>query len=445
MNFYDDELLNPVAYSKHKYQQTSQSSSLFTNYNTQNGNGGGSSRNEDEYEDTAGESVSSASLQTSSQKFNFKKFNYGKLADQNYCNRVFGNCSSQSNDACIISSPGYPGIYLKNLNCKFHVKNTFLNRTGEYERLILVNDNLQLNGNICHYDPKSSGQYATSYYCDAGPRSSMGCQDYLNIYDDSTGTSPILLSRACGMGRLPKIVTGKSELILELVSASNGLLANHGFLFYAMTQKSYFNNYNFFNHFDKSDVKNEYEFNSLKAIEKLQIENCEWSMSVCTLTINDELVEEIYAKRSRSRLNKSGGEEGLSAEQDDTDGYFKIGYLFGINQYHADNDGFTIKYVIKSKNFNTIAIFLEKYKPSAVMLPSMNAAKTGNSNYNANTNINNISPNDMINCGTNDFTIETSNLVLTRLVFKIFFEKVLHLDLNFDNGSFINEKKNHIY
>ncbi len=425
MLFYDNESLNPVTFSKHKYQQTSSSSSqtyaFFSNYNVaSNGNAGGSSRGnsgggEDEYEDTGGESVSSASLQqANSQKFTFKKFNYGKPVDQSYCNRMFANCSSQNNDACIISSPSYPGIYLKNLKCKFHVKNTFLNRANQHERLILINDNLQLNGNICHYDPKISGQYATSYYCDAGPRSSMECDDYLNIYDDATGASPILLSRACGMGRLPKIVTGKSELILELVSAADGLFANHGFLFYAMTQRSYFNNYNFFNQFDKTDVKNEYELGSLKTVEKLQIENCEWSMSTCVLTITDELVEEIYAKRSRSRVNKSGGEEGLSAEREHSpDDFFKIGYLFGINQYHAEKGGFTIKYVIKSKNFNTIAIYVEKYKPSPVVSASSSSSKNTKSSGNTNNTNNDNLPN-LIDCETNDFSIETSNQLLTR-------------------------------
>jgi hypothetical protein len=429
ITFYDNDSLNPVTFSKHKYQQTS---SQF-NLNAHGGSGAAPANNmgssssrggEDEYEDLNGESVSSASLQAqgssaaaASQKVNFKKFNFGKPVEQHYCDRVFSSCSSQSSDACVISSPSYPGMYLKNLTCRYQIKNTFLNRSNEHERLLIINDNLQLDGSICHYDPKISGQYATSFFCDAGPRSSPDCQDFVSIYDDSgsAATSKPVLVRTCGMGRLPKIITSKGEVTLELTSAADGLFANHGFLFYVMTEKSYFANYNFFNQFDRSEVRNDYELSSLKTVERLQIENCEWSAFTCVLTITDEILDEIYMpRRSRGRqaAKNSDGDDVTGAEREPLpppveDGYFKIAYLFGINQYHAEKNGFTLKYVIKSKRFNTIAIFVEKYKPAA----GGSSSSSSSSAYGSKGGSQNI-----IDCETNDFSIETSNRMLHRYI-----------------------------
>ena len=76
--------------------------------------------------------------------------------------------------------------------------------------------------------------------------------DYLNIYDgmntaDSPISSLLLMKKVCGMGRLPKIVTKRNALVLDFISGPDGYFANTGFLFYALNQKQYFDNFYKFN------------------------------------------------------------------------------------------------------------------------------------------------------------------------------------------------------
>jgi len=97
----------------------------------------------------------------------------------------------------------------------------------------------------------------------------------------------------CGIGRLPKIVT-ENSLLIEFISSSDGFLANTGFLFYAMNQKKYFENYHNFTRFDSNQVSNPEELNSIIALEMLQVENCDSSEKDCLITFNEAIINQIY-------------------------------------------------------------------------------------------------------------------------------------------------------
>ncbi|KAM8939156.1 embryonic protein UVS.2-like [Pelodytes ibericus] len=52
-------------------------------------------------------------------------------------------------------------------------------------------------------------------------QSSTGCTaDYLKVYDGANTSSPVLLDRACGTGRLPSLVASSNMMLLEFVSDS---------------------------------------------------------------------------------------------------------------------------------------------------------------------------------------------------------------------------------
>ena len=361
-------------------------------------------------EDYDSENTLNQQQQQQSSSASFFKFNYGKPVADHYCSRTFANCSTASSHACLITSPGYPGIYLKNISCQFNIFNNN-NNSAKYrnsnnpnennnknERLILISDNLQLDGSMCSYrDPIKA---LTSYFCDRGPRVSADCQDYLNIYDSDRR---LIMGNVCGMGRLPKLVTRSSQVSVELVTASDGLFANHGFLFYALSERSYFDNYNLFNRFERGgggEIRNEWELSALKAIERLQIENCEWSGRECALTVTDEMLDEIYSgKTTARRPPHDAGEEAAEEEEFEAENaLFRIGYLFGMNQYHADAEGFTLRYAVKSKRFNTIAIYLEKFKPSGMVSQQQEHQHASTSN----------------DCEENYLSIETSNQLLSK-------------------------------
>lgn len=320
ISFYDKESLSPSIFSKFQQQQGEKSNDLT-----------------------------------------LKRLNYGKAFENDSCSRVYFNCSARNTDACLISTSGYPGIYLKNQQCQYYIKNDVLKReNSKNQKLIVINDYLQIDATICHFDPtnnKQSQAQANSYFCDNGPRSSKECNDYLTVYDgiqvSNITKGLILMKQICGMGRLPKIVTSKNAIILELTSSSDGLFANSGLLFYAISQKNYLDKFELFNKFDKSDVKNQYEFNSIKAVERLQIDNCNSDMNSCIIRIDEDLLEEIYTDDEASKKLKRSLDENVN--------FYKLGYLFNVNQYQPND--FTLKYVLETNSYNTIAIFLDKYQP----------------------------------------------------------------------------------
>lgn len=267
VSFYDTETLNPNVFSKHKYQKPS----LHT---------------DDE----------------------LKHFNYGNIVDDVACTRIYMNCTNKNTDACLVSTAGYPGVYLKNKQCQYYIKNE-LQQTAhraniKYQKLILLNDHLQIDSTLCHFEP-SNIQSASTYICDTGLRSSNECNDHLTIYNGvKQPDEQSLLRNICGMGSLAKIVLSKSAILLEFSSSPEGLFANSGFLFYAMGQASYLEKFDLFNNFDKKLVRNDHEFNSLKYIEKLQIENCDSDMTSCTLVINESILNEIYPIKKRIKRRK---------------------------------------------------------------------------------------------------------------------------------------------
>ena len=422
ITFYDKESLNPIHFSKQMKQSA-----------------------------VAGSSAASANKQQTPPA----RYNYGTRIDASECSRYFADCSagdasssssssvSSPSSGCVINSPGYPGIYLKNSRCHYLIRNTNVNTNtnnnqasaksnnnkrptiGGKSKLIVINDNVQVDGTMCNYEEataqRSANHYpSNSYFCDTGLRTSGGssgggggqhqCNDRLSVYNGlviadmwnvsaSTATTTsyaAIVRNVCGIGRLPKIVSSKNAVLVELESGSDGLFANTGFLFHAMNQHQYFENYHVFNQHPGTLVggggggDSERQLNALKQLEMLQIETCNSDMRACVITIDDHMLDRIYSG--------SNDANEVEEESEDNGEHRRLGYLYGLNQYHGSN--FTLTYVLRTKRFNTIAVYLDKFESSAISSTSRFSSSGGGGGGGG-------------DCASSHLSIETTNQLIT--------------------------------
>lgn len=92
------------------------------------------------------------------------RLNYGEPLGKDLCSRAFDGCvssrtgrtrTSNESTACVIASPGYPGVYPRNAKCQYFVRGSYINETVPRgsEKILLINDNIQLDATICHFEP----------------------------------------------------------------------------------------------------------------------------------------------------------------------------------------------------------------------------------------------------------------------------------------------------
>ncbi|CAG0888685.1 unnamed protein product [Cyprideis torosa] len=131
-----------------------------------------------------------------------------------YCERVFQDCRA---DTCYVQSPGYPGVYLRNLRCRYHISTR-----APYVRLNMRNQELSVAGQRCE----------DIMQCPIIPLSHTDCPyDVLHIHDGKTENDP-LIGSFCGLGSMPFSVVGTgNHLLLEFRSSNAGPLLGTGFYF----------------------------------------------------------------------------------------------------------------------------------------------------------------------------------------------------------------------
>uniref|UniRef100_T1JBN0 CUB domain-containing protein n=1 Tax=Strigamia maritima TaxID=126957 RepID=T1JBN0_STRMM len=137
----------------------------------------------------------------------------GKLVSGTFCDRIFHDCRLGT---CYVQSPGYPGIYPRNLRCRY-----FLHTQSVYINPHLENEVLSIDGQHC----------ADMIVCPMRPVTTNCPGDYLRIHDGWTETSPVI-GTFCGTGRFPYAITGTStRLLVVFVSTLTGPMLNTGFHF----------------------------------------------------------------------------------------------------------------------------------------------------------------------------------------------------------------------
>ncbi|XP_061712903.1 uncharacterized protein LOC133521832 [Cydia pomonella] len=140
----------------------------------------------------------------------------GEVVAGSYCERVFRDCRLQT---CYVQSAAYPGVYPRNLHCRYH-----LNTRLPYIKLYIENEEFNIDGQRCEnimtcpMRPITSGAENCPY-------------DYIKIYDGKD-ESAFVIGTFCGMGKFPYSIIGTSQdLFVEFVSSPAGPLLNTGFHF----------------------------------------------------------------------------------------------------------------------------------------------------------------------------------------------------------------------
>ncbi|XP_064458800.1 uncharacterized protein LOC135369079 [Ornithodoros turicata] len=131
---------------------------------------------------------------------------YGESIPGTYCDRRFQDCEGRR---CRIRSPNYPGFYLRNITCTYHVKQEN-SRPGHISQVVVRQDN-EYKMSI-HSGTANAG--AVVY----NALTTECASDVVRIFDGSP-SEKVLLQEFCGSGTLPDVVSSGPELTVQLVSA----------------------------------------------------------------------------------------------------------------------------------------------------------------------------------------------------------------------------------
>ena len=140
----------------------------------------------------------------------------GNLVANSFCERVFQDCSRLQ--TCMVQSPGFPGIYPRNLKCRY-----YLSTKQPYIKLYV--DRLH------HSLFNVAGQDCDSLYsCPYFGIAERPCSsDLVRIYDGVDEYSP-LIGTFCGIGDFPSSIIGTGkELFLEFNTDHDGPFLGTGF------------------------------------------------------------------------------------------------------------------------------------------------------------------------------------------------------------------------
>lgn len=137
------------------------------------------------------------------------------LVPGTYCDREYVNCSYGK---CKIQSPGWPGVYARNVTCRYRLT-TNSNSNIQIQVWQKEGDKIDVAG------PRNEkGKLISdglSYKCSPN-------QDQVKIYDGRTTRNQEIIT-FCGSGPLPKIVSTGPDILIELHSSELSMLRFNGF------------------------------------------------------------------------------------------------------------------------------------------------------------------------------------------------------------------------
>ncbi|XP_044729645.1 uncharacterized protein LOC123292996 [Chrysoperla carnea] len=129
----------------------------------------------------------------------------GELETGTYCDRILTNCDRRP---CRIQSPNYPGVYPRNITCRYRIEQRLIPR-GKHALLAVRQTNshkVHIKDQIVKYD-RSQRVLRVWDQCNV-------VQDYLTFYDGPNSDDPVLV-RLCGGDSVPDIVSSGPDMLLE--------------------------------------------------------------------------------------------------------------------------------------------------------------------------------------------------------------------------------------
>ncbi|KAK8765646.1 hypothetical protein V5799_031745 [Amblyomma americanum] len=134
-------------------------------------------------------------------------FYYGDQVPGSYCDRVLTRCHERN---CRVRSPNYPGFYLRNVTCSYHVHQNF-SPPGKIAQIVFQQKN-EYKINVHSGLANAAGVLALTRDC-AG--------DVVRISDGAPGSErdSVVLMQFCGSGQLPEVVSSGPDSTVRLVSA----------------------------------------------------------------------------------------------------------------------------------------------------------------------------------------------------------------------------------
>ncbi|XP_058459411.1 uncharacterized protein LOC131435488 isoform X2 [Malaya genurostris] len=128
----------------------------------------------------------------------------GDLVPETYCNRNFYDCDKR---ICRIRSPNYPGIYPRNLTCKYYI-NHRAPPSGLHAMIVLR----QPDGHKLNIKEQATHHEANNRILRSWDQCNVH-QDYLTVHDGKAQDTPEI-ARICGGEALPDIVTSGPDMLV---------------------------------------------------------------------------------------------------------------------------------------------------------------------------------------------------------------------------------------
>ncbi|GFY64866.1 uncharacterized protein TNIN_389431 [Trichonephila inaurata madagascariensis] len=140
----------------------------------------------------------------------------GTPVQGSYCDRLFHGCAPTR---CFVQSPGFPGIYPRNLHCR--------------NNLVVSRSVVALDMNAFDVDGLRCDNLLQCFPRPVTKDPAECPFDFVKVYDGPTEESPLIVT-LCGRGRLKsQIVASGPEMLVEFVTSNVGPLLNTGFHFKA--------------------------------------------------------------------------------------------------------------------------------------------------------------------------------------------------------------------
>lgn len=152
----------------------------------------------------------------------------GNPVANTYCDRTFVNCDRKK---CLIRSPNFPGLYLRNFTCNFFIRQDHV-PNGKRAHIVVYQPNeykisVNTGSSMKRSDPRKPMNQGNKRSMRSSGLTTDCAGDVVRIYDRINSESKegrLLLTAFCESGSLTDVVSSGPEMLVQLHSAPSNLL-----------------------------------------------------------------------------------------------------------------------------------------------------------------------------------------------------------------------------